>query len=333
MIRFSGHYYDGLSSVRHEVELHLDTKLILHVKGLDCDRAYPLQEIKISPRLGNTVRSLGFADGAKCETSDNDAVDEAQGWLGEGQSNRLLHRLESKWPYALLATGLLMVILIAGYRWGIPALAREAAQLIPDEMAYDLGKGTLEFLDQFLLDPSELDDSRRASLTRAFAGMAEKYPRLPLNLQFRRGVGPNAFALPDGTVIATDELVELAENDQQVLAVLAHEIGHVHHRHGLRMALESSAMVLILSTVFGDVTSIALLSSALPTVYLEARYSRGHEWEADTFALEHMRANGIETVHFADIMQLLLNLHGDAEGALSYLSSHPPTRERIERFR
>lgn len=49
-------------------------------------------------------------------------------------------------------------------------------------------------------------------------------------------IGANAFALPDGTLVVTDELVELAgDNDDEVLAVLAHELGHIHERHGLRL--------------------------------------------------------------------------------------------------
>lgn len=332
MIRFSGHYYDGHSSRQYEVLLHLDTKLVLHVKGIDPTRSYPLSEIEISPRLGDTVRSLAFADGSKCETTDNANVDEVEEWQGKGQSRRFVHRLESKWPYALIAMVVLIASLIAGYNWGIPVLAKKAAELIPDEVAYKIGQETLEYLDIFL-NPSELDESRRASIEEGFAGMAKNYPSLPLNLVFRSGMGPNAFALPDGTVLVTDELVELAENDLQVLAVLAHEIGHVHHRHILRTGLEGSALALIISTVIGDVASISLLSSGLPMMYLSAHYSREIEWEADTFALEYLQANDIETAHFADILELMQGDRGRASGMFSYSSSHPPTQDRIERFR
>jgi Zn-dependent protease with chaperone function len=139
--------------------------------------------------------------------------------------------------------------------------------------------------------------------------------------------------LPDGTVIATDELVGLAKDDQEVLAVLAHEIGHVHHRHSLRMALESSTVVLLVSTYLGDVTQLTTLSASLPGVYAQARYSREHETEADTFALRHLDRSGISHRRFADILRALQTAAGpDPDRGLQYLASHPPTSERIRRF-
>jgi Zn-dependent protease with chaperone function len=163
--------------------------------------------------------------------------------------------------------------------------------------------------------------------------MAEKYPALPLHLVFRGGVGPNAFALPDGTVVATDELVELAHDDEEVLAVLAHEIGHVHHRHSLRMALQSSTVLLLISAYLGDVTQLTTISTALPGVYANASYSRELETEADTFALAYLDQNGIPHRRFADILRALQGQSGtDPDRGMQYLASHPPTSERIARF-
>jgi Zn-dependent protease with chaperone function len=299
---------------------------------LDGPLSVPLAETKIAPRLGDTVRSLILPGGAKLETRDNRAVDRAQEMLGTGTVGRLIHRLESLWRFAIVALALLAVLLWIGFVWGIPTLARHAARLIPDEVAYDLGQGTLGLLDATILDSSELDEPTRGRLVFKFAQMAARYPDLPLELLFRRGVGPNAFALPDGTVVVMDELVELAESDAEVLAVLAHEIGHVHHRHGLRTALESSVVALLVATWLGDASALAAISVA-PTIYVEAAYSRGHETEADNFALTYLTENDIPTGHFADILERMLREVGEAGTATQYISSHPPTKERIARFR
>ena len=64
----------------------------------------------------------------------------------------------------------------------------------------------------------------------------------------------------------------------------------------------------------------------------EDKYSREHEWEADTFALDYMQAHDVGTQHFADIMRLMVREYGMAEDEFSYLSSHPPTDARIRRF-
>jgi Zn-dependent protease with chaperone function len=326
-------YYDGETAAARAVEVRLDEHGVLHVEGLAAPLAHPLASVVISPRLGSTVRSLRFPDGAKCESDDHAALAELEQRAGRGGSGRLLHRVESSWRYVLGATLLLVLLGAVGTKWGIPLLARRVADALPPALAYDLGRGTLEVLDRSLLKPSSLPEGDGDRLRDTFGHMAAHYPKLPLHLEFRRGIGPNAFALPNGTVIATDELVKVAKNDEEIMAVLAHEIGHVHHRHSLRMALESSTVVLLISTYLGDVTQLTTLSASLPSVYAQAHYSREHESEADTFALHYLDESGIPHRRFADILRTLQAESGaDPEHGLQYIASHPPTSERIRRF-
>lgn len=333
MTELAGVYFDGVSSQHWDVTVRLDEQRVLHVTGLPTPVAHPLAAVKVDARLGNTARALWFPDGAKCETHDHAALDELGRQQGKGRGGRLVHALESSGRAAFIAVVLLVALMGAGAKWGIPFAARRIAAAVPPALAYDLGRGTLQALDKIMLKPSGLTDEQKAPLEHEFKGMAAHYPDLPLRLTFRSGVGPNAFALPDGTVVATDELVKLAKNDQEVMAVLAHEIGHVHHRHSLRMALESSTVLLLVSTYLGDVTQLTTLSASLPGVYAQAHYSREHETEADTFALEYLDQTGIAHHYFADILRSLQKEVGaDDQHGLQYLASHPPTTERIRRF-
>ncbi|HEX2882832.1 MAG TPA: M48 family metallopeptidase, partial [Polyangiaceae bacterium] len=203
------------------------------------------------------------------------------------------------------------------------------------EMAYDIGAGTLSTLDRIAFSPSLLLPEDQQRIRARFEAIAAADAALPLTLVFRHAGGPNAFALPDGTVVMTDELVYLADNDEQILSVLAHEVGHLHHRHALRMALESSTMALLISAYVGDAAQMSGIFASLPTVYTQAHYSRSHETEADTFALDYMHSHGIALHHFADILSKLEQKMGGGEHheALDYWSSHPPTKERIARFK
>ena len=45
---------------------------------------------------------------------------------------------------------------------------------------------------------------------------------------------PNAAAVPGGTVLVTSGLLSQLTESEEVTAVLAHEVAHIHHRHGLR---------------------------------------------------------------------------------------------------
>jgi predicted Zn-dependent protease len=154
-------------------------------------------------------------------------------------------------------------------------------------------------------------------------------------LEFRRSgrIGPNAFALPSGIIVVTDELVMLAEHENEIVAVLAHEIGHVRHRHGLRTLLQNSAVALLIASVTGDLASVTALSAALPTLLVEAKYSRAFETEADRFALEYLREHRIPPAHFADMLSRLDVAIGRKREVHDYLASHPVTSERIRMFR
>jgi len=139
--------------------------------------------------------------------------------------------------------------------------------------------------------------------------------------------------------------VTLAANDDEIYGVLAHELGHVHYHHGMRMLLQGSAVALLLTAWVGDVST---LLATLPAGLLQAHYSRDFEAQADDYAAATLLANGIPPSRLADLLQRLVaqrdsgnkdrgkdkdgNKDGDGE-MRSYLSSHPATSERILRLR
>lgn len=331
-LELSGDYFDGHNSRPHAVAAQVDRAArALRVRGETISIEYSLDVVRVSPRLGSTRRSLSFPDGAQLQTADQTAVAALESALG-GSRSHFLHWLESRWLTAL--AGLAVALLAGGLtiRWGVPLLADRAAQALPAEAVQKLGHGTLATLDRALFSPSELSEARRAPTARAFDVLAAAHPELRLELQFRSMGTPNAFALPDGTIVMGDELVELSSDPRELEAVLLHEVGHVVRRHALRRAIESSAVALIIATLFGDATQITGLASVLPALYVDSHYSQSHETEADTFALEEMQARGIPTHHFASIMRKLSAAAGDPDGKGHYLSSHPPTEERIRRF-
>jgi Zn-dependent protease with chaperone function len=253
---------------------------------------------------------------------------------GDSRYSRWIHRLESNLVYAIFA-----VAVTAGFSWGmvshgIPWLAEQAAYALPQGVDRKLGQGTLDALDHSVFKASSLSQEKRAQLSRRFLQMTrglkggEDY-----RLEFRGGgkIGANAFALPSGIVVVTDELVELSENDDEVIAVLAHEIGHLEYRHSLRMVMQDSALALVISAVTGDPFSASTLAVALPTVLVHASYSRDFETEADDYAYDYLTEQQIPTQSFANI---LIRLGGDSETAsmAEFLSSHPGTGERLRRF-
>ena len=76
--------------------------------------------------------------------------------------------------------------------------------------------------------------------------------------------------------------------------MLAHEVGHLYNRHSLRIVLQNSAVAVIIAAVTGDLTSITALSATVPTVLMQAKYSRDFEREADAFAFSYLKSVDID---------------------------------------
>ncbi len=127
--------------------------------------------------------------------------------------------------------------------------------------------------------------------------------------------------------------MNLAGSDDQIAAVLAHEIGHVRHHHGLRLALQAAGVAVLTTVLLGDATSVASLATSLPAALLQSGYSRDFETEADDYALQRLKETGVSPKAFADVMVLLEKSHSGKSGgqAQDYFSTHPATAKRIER--
>jgi Zn-dependent protease with chaperone function len=330
---FDAVYYDGRTSARKPVRVRGYTGILQIVgEGLRLD--VPLAKVQVDPPVGGTRRALHLPGGAQLQTDDDAAVESLfprpralESWVDA---------LERSWPHAIAA-----IALIAAFAWwsvvdGLPRAAKIVAGFVPPAVETRLGEQTLAFFERSQCGPSELGIARQETLQRRFAALTEgladgyAYRLLP---RACRGIGANAFALPGGPVVITDALVRLAQSDDQIAAVLAHEIGHVHYRHGLRLGLQAAGLAALTVALLGDATSITSLATTLPAALLQSGYSRELETEADDYAFERMKEIGLPPRAFAEMMRLLeKDRQAKSGGAASgYLSTHPATAKRIER--
>ncbi|HRE16871.1 MAG TPA: M48 family metallopeptidase, partial [Rhodocyclaceae bacterium] len=197
--------------------------------------------------------------------------------------------LHSRWQWVAASLLLIVAIFAAGYHWGLPWLARWIAPAVPDSVVRSLSETTLQALDQHRLKPSRLTATRQSELQAGFARLVAGDPALQTaRLLFRSAPteAPNAFALPDGTVVLFDELLPLARRDDEILAVLTHELGHVHHRHGIRQGIQSSLLAVGAAALLGEVSTWATMVS---TLVLTSAYSREMEEESDDYAVARFR--------------------------------------------
>lgn len=300
-------------------------------------RSAPLSAVDVHLVYDGTPAFIRFPDGATCEVADARALAGAFA-TGGGQS-----QWQSTIPRALLVILLAFVLtLVALYHYGVPYVARAAAAQVPLSVTQPLDESVLASLDAGTFVPSTLPAWRQQQVTDGFRRLVgdEAFARYRLLFRGSPEVGPNAMALPGGTIVVTDELVTLARDDREILGVLAHEAGHVEHRHSVRMVMQDSALTLLVASVVGDVTSLLAVA---PQTLLSAKYSRDLEREADAYAVDVMRRNGMPPAALADMLERIdtaVRTPADGQPAaggggslLDYASSHPATSERLEYLR
>jgi len=329
----AGLYFDGRSARAHPVVLGLQGDA-LSMSGAGLLRVEALDRLHLSEPMGDAPRLITFSDGAHVEVRDH--VRLAALLAASGQRDSALVRWAFEPRAVVVAALLLLLIIWFGWRDGVPWAARHVAASIPSATTDVLSAQALRLLEARALAPSALDESRRRGIDDALRGLArfEGQP-IPYRLLFRIAprIGANAFALPDGTLVVTDGLVELAGDDEEVLAVLAHELGHVHERHGLRLLLRGSVLALFTAWYLGDAGSWL---AAAPAALLQADYSREMEFEADDFAQRLLRAQGLSGEPLAVMLEKLQAARagaGQGDAAGTWLDSHPRTGERIARLR
>ncbi|MNX52770.1 TPR repeat-containing protein YfgC precursor [compost metagenome] len=296
----------------------------------------PPRSLRWSSRIGMTARRAVLPDGSVFETTDNDRVDvldRSQGRRGTG----ILHRLEQLRTHWLALIAVTVLIFFASLRWTIPWLGDRAAMLVPHATETHIGASSLKTLDRLFLHPSTLPASTRKGIQSVFDELAvhSNAPAGTLRLVFRRGghlIGANALALPGGQIVVTDELAELAQSPDTLAGVLAHEIGHVEHRHGIRRLGRLAGLSAVAMLMTGDTSSLTHDIGGVGAALLDLAYSRGFEREADARGIALMREAGRDPESLAVLLELLGELASNGEEP-SWLSSHPGTQERVRMIR
>jgi Zn-dependent protease with chaperone function len=357
----AGLYYAGELAAPLEVRWSIDRDQLC-IEGDNFTREEPLSALRGTTRLGAIRRMVYLPDGAQLHSDDNDAVDALFPRRG---MEAVVDRLE-RHPAAVASS--MLVTVLAGvlfFFFGLPWLADRVARAIPPEVEGPIGEQVMAILDRTALEPTTLSAAEQARWLAAFdAFMVGQPDRERYRLEFRdmgEGVA-NAFAVPGGRIVFTDALLRGVGNDEEFLAVLAHELGHQVDGHVMRSVLQQSAVILLVAVFTGDVSAATGVAVAVPTFLLDAHYSRDFEREADRFAFEAMRQRGLSPEWFAVALSRIgSSAEGetevdtdadagadadtdsdtdtdtgveqdpwtDSEPSLDYASSHPATADRL----
>ncbi|SPF45971.1 putative Peptidase M48 Ste24p [Syntrophobacter sp. SbD1] len=329
MTRVEGHYYDGLNPVCVSAGMDFSDQEATLTAGAVSER-YAISHLRISPRIGSTGRFITLPNGGQFACADCVFLDSVpQESLLEGP----VAWLEERWYIALACIVIVYSTLLAGYFFGLPAAATRIVAHIPMQAEQPLGKQALSWMDgKGWFKPTNLDFDTRIPIRNGFEGLYKDLPSKDYyRLEFRSSkvLGPNALALPGGIIVITDEMVKVAASMEEVMAVLAHEIGHVELRHTMRSVLQNSVVGAATAMVTSDAASLSVAVAGLPMLLAQTKYSREFEAAADDYAFRLLRQKGYSPAAFASLMERLAKKDKKQMGVFAYISSHPMTKERV----
>ena len=333
--RIEGYYLDGCYPLATDANIAFGEETAALTSGTIISKKYPINEIRVSPRIDRTDRFISFSDGSQFTCPDNEILDCL---CQESPTEGMVSWLEERWQVALACVFIICLALTIGYFVGLPYAAKHIAIKISMDTGKILGEQALTHMDEHSwLFPSAIEKSRQEEIRDRYFQLIQDLPdRIYYQLEFRQShfFGPNALAFPGGIIVITDQMVAAAKTDEEIMAVLAHETGHIELRHSMRSLLQNSVVGVTVASLTSDATTISGALAGIPMLLAQTKYSRKFESDADEYAFELLNKKGYSSLAFASIMDRLFTEKKLTEtGTITWLSTHPVTSERIKRAR
>ena len=337
-------YYDGKVSKPFVAQISADGEhavIVRYGQDLEQTQHYTYQDMTLIGALGDIQPVIELKDDARLEFHQP---------LPEWFNLDVKSRWHSIWKLerspSLIIFSVIFVVAFAFVliKWGIPVASHVVANQLPETALKSWGDQAEKYIID-MTEPTKLPQARQDKLKQEYQQLVAE--NRPAKLLFRGGgsIGANALAIPNNTIIVTDELVKLAKNDYELIGVLAHEQGHLVQRHSLQQSLSGLGISIILLMITGDGSDIL---TSLPVAAVGASYSRDFESEADLYALKQLSKHQIPTAHFANFLQ---RMEDEADGETAkekdakdetvkdqrswtdFFESHPATKARIDAVR
>lgn len=339
-MELSARYYDGIIANVAHVICRIEASAnggILVVRDLmtradlasyPANDVYPLYGRKNELRIGVTPQNAG----ARLVVSGPGEIARARSML---PALALKHRIETgkQWRLAGIAT-MALVSLIVVYLYGVPLLAGRIVGLVPPDWETRLGDTVDTQIEAALREQggwAVCDDNPNSVANRALARFADAAMEgsgspFEVNITVIRTDIPNAFALPGGQVYYFSALLDQTENPDEFAGVLAHEIGHVVHRHGMEQLIATAGTGALIGFILGDMTGISV-AAGLGAALVDSRFSREHERQADQYSAGVATRLAFKPQGLPDLLDRVAK-DDDFTKALALLSTHPLTEER-----
>lgn len=320
-------WFNGRDGLPHEVAVLADgaTLQMRHADGRLW--SYRLPQVRTVAPFNGLPQVLELPDGGTVHLAVGQRLD-----IPQARRTGAVLRVASAWWSAGLCVLALVLVVVGLDQWLIPRAATRLVQELPPAVDRYLGGLVLKTIDSEWLRPTKLDLEPRRRIEARFREIADGHA---VTLVFRStkdaGGGFNAMALPGGTVVLLDGLVH-ALTLGELEWVLAHELGHVVHRHGMKGLARAFGTGAVASVLYGDFSMwIAAAGTLLPV----RAHGREAEREADAFMRALGPQRGLDPKDQLTLWKKFMDRErsSGAESIPRWFSTHPPTEERLDAAR
>ncbi len=339
---FPGRYHDGRHARADRVQIVIGGSAIdiLASDGTLLDR-WPSDQVRLSAPADThgPIRLQHTDNPARLAIRDPRAYETLKLYctnLGVGITTS-----RREWSTIGLWSAAAVAVVVAIFLFVIPAGSAWFAVRIPPPLEVRLGKNIARQLTVILAATQARTESEITCTSpggdRVLADIASRLEQaaqthLPITVTVIDHPMINAFALPGGQILLFRGLIENADSAEEVVGVLAHEVGHVLHRHPTEIALKNTAGAGLVSILVGDFTGGAALAAATQLL-LTSSNTRDAERQADATAVQLLNDLGISAEPLASFFTKTDTDTESLDGILGYLSTHPADADRAATIR
>jgi beta-barrel assembly-enhancing protease len=209
----------------------------------------------------------------------------------------------------------------AAFWFGMPLVSRPLANAIPPSVEARIGDSIAEVLigRQETCENPDGENALDTLVERVLAGVEAP---VDISVEVVKSPMVNAIALPGGRIIIFAGLIAKVEGSDEVSGVLAHEIGHIVHRHSMQALVRHFALSMVVTAFTGNDWKIGGAAQFL----IQNAYSREAEAEADDTGVAILDRAGLRADGLAAFFGRLQKDHDDSH--LRYIGTHPPLADR-----
>jgi predicted Zn-dependent protease len=320
-------YFDGRTSKKRVVSLNFGKALEIVEDGA-VRAAWPYADIRRVSAEGGVWRlcALGAPELARLELRDPELhilIAQRCRSLASGNAKDVSTAAVIGWSLAAVAS-------IIGLVWfGAPYAAERVAPIIPLSIERRVGEAAENqiraiFPGNACNAPAGVAALQK--LSQRLQSVADL--RLTATIVAQSSKAPNAFALPGGKVYLLSGLLAKAQSQDEIVGVLAHELGHLQHRDHIRKIIADGGAAYLIGLLFGDVSGGGALIFVGKTL-LFAAHSREVEAAADAFAAQTLEKLGRPARPMGELLERVTGPEDD-QGLLTILHDHPLTKERLD---